>query len=519
MGAEAAHMGAQTRQINQNLQDGQAITAAMQTWAQNPKANTAAVQAAASIVARNPDMAARFPQMVATMGQIAAGNGQLPPSLADTISAGTGAQTFGNTATGQERDLANARATTGMAAAATRYSADAAAGASMTNERVRQAGENARGVTTVLINGVPTVVTNVDAGRLRPQAYDSAVARENVVQGGLTARDLTTVLGGPDGKTPIQVTTTEAGQKHLQHYDAPKAAVIAGNDSKYTPTQDPNSGKTVLKTQVDAANTGVSPTAANVGEVQAREAQKAAEAPPGQTAPGQTPEETSIYRSSLAGGTLGAKPEDISAKDAADMDRLITSHIVAGNPQALGFKSTPDATLMDAIRQQAAYLYSRDPTMRNNMQAAVTQAVINVTGQHGENIRFERAVIPGSGHSSHMVLVDPGKIKYPPGAPRPAGAPALAGASALAATVSGTPPGAPPAAAPPPAAGVSPLAGAVAGTPPTAPAPASAPAPAAAPVPQQQAQAAPPSGLREGQTATGPKGEKWVFHNGQWGPL
>jgi hypothetical protein len=78
---------------------------------------------------------------------------------------------------------------------------------------------------------------------------------------------------------------------------------------------------------------------------------------------------------------------------------------------------------MNPIRLQAAWLLNHDPNVRGNVQQAITQAIINVTGQNGQNYSQNLHVLPatlgGQPGKSQLILNDPSKIVWPGGMPVP----------------------------------------------------------------------------------------------------
>lgn len=459
LGAETGRATAQTQQINDQQRDLATATQLLQD--PNALKDPAKAQMVGALLIKYPQQAAALPGILAAsmQGRLAAGDHTtVPQSAADQFSAGTGVAPMSNTATGQGRDLANRTQVAGIGAGATLGAARISADASMANERMSQEGLDRR----------TQVMTRDDKGQ------------------------------------PVYAPAASAGGKPA--YDSAVANTIAGNDSAYGNYQGP-SGNTVRATNAQGAAQGLQPRPSDPGQVMATVQQDAVRpaappSPPSQLAQtmGGAPSPSSgtgvdagtasQIRDAMIAQASGRPPPGASSPaDAVAVDQMIVTRLKAMMPTSFG-SNAPSQALLDPIRLQAAYIHDHDPNVRGDWNAAVTQAIQNVTGQGGAGLGYDQHLpswLGGRPGPSEIIMKPGTQITWPRGMPVP---PQYAQQAQ-------------PATAAPPAAG------AQAAQPP-APAPAQ-PAAAAGGAPPPRALSA----LREGTPTTFANGQTWTLQGGK----
>ena len=411
LGAETARAGAQTQQINQQASD--LATAQRLLSAPDALTNPANAQQVGALLVKYPEQGKNLAQMIATMrAGVTAAGGQVPGGQAatDQMAASTGVAAMGNTPTGQALDNANRTGVANIGANASIRSAGIGAGATVASANISAAASRANNAATI--------------------------AGENQRTG-------VQVLG--DDGLPHFMPAVQANATGAKFYDSPLANTVAGAANKGVPVATPDGG-TTMATQDQVIKQHLTLAASSPAEVQARIAQTASQpapvAPNPATAPASpspnpiTPQQNaSVLAANVAQASGQPAPSASAAADAAATDAQIVSRLQKLHPvnSITGGSNIPTQGVLDPIRLQMAWLRDNGP-QRGDANAAMTQAIANVTGQAGANLDGSRNFMPGS-EKSQLILKPGANIIWPPGMPIPpqyqaAAQPAAAPASA-----------------------------------------------------------------------------------------
>lgn len=429
--AQARYLGAgtaeETAKAAAQQSDNQAVTQ-FQALASDPSNYTPqGISKMLATAAASPTLSARASQLIgsALAAQAAPGNGTGQPgaptiSQASNYEALSGNVPMGATPTGFQDDLSNRTGIAQIGAGATVAAADIGARAAMADTAATIQGENQRTLATVLVNGVPTSVRAVDAPGQR--YYDPGVAN---TQAAAAAQPTQYVgPGGIAGLAPAGVVESQGLTPEPASTDQAKAAVFAGAVTPPAAQRAPGLAGVLTGAPavmpVQQASLAPPATAAQA---------PAPGAPPGQQpgAPIEQPTVTPDQRQGIVNSTVAQMsgqpiPQTLNPQQTKQMDDQIADRLQQGKPVTFG-SNDPSQSLMNPIRLQAAWLLNHDPNVRGNVQQAITQAIINVTGQNGQNYSQNLHVLPatlgGQPGKSQLILNDPSKIVWPDGMPVP----------------------------------------------------------------------------------------------------
>jgi hypothetical protein len=412
--AQARYLGAGTAEemarAAAQQTDNQSVAAFQQMAADPSNYTPQGISKMMALAAGSPTLSARAAQLVSASmaGQAAPGNGTGAPgsptvAQASNFGALSGVTNYGQTPTGYSAGLANQIQQSQISAGATVASADISAKAAEADTAATIQGENQRTLVQVNTPNGPSYMPATEAGATGAPYYDPNVAqiaaRPVTVQGPAGPRLMTTGQAMTTQATPLPDTTDQA-----------KAQVFSGavnppTQAAMVPAQPPGGLAATMAA-------GTQPPAAAPAPTQA----------PGGAAVITPDQRAQIVGNTVAGMTGQPMPGQVNPQQAAQMDQLITGRLEAGHPTRMG-SNVPSQSLMNPIRLQAAWLLNHDPNVRGNVQQAVTQAIINVTGKDGSNVTQNLHVLPamlgGQPGPSQLVPVDPSKIAWPAGMPVP----------------------------------------------------------------------------------------------------
>ncbi len=399
-----------------------------------------------ALAAGSPTLSARAAELVnASMAaQAAPGTGTGAPGSptvqqASNFGALSGVTSYGNTPTGFTADLGNRVQVANIGAGAEVASANIGAKAAEADTAATIQGENQRTLAQVVVNGKPIDMPAVQAGATGAQYYDPAVANTNAA-----ANAASVPVVGPGG-APRLMTTQQAiatgATPEPASSDAAAAGVFEGNVNPPSAAASvsgvPAGGLGAVMTgaiQPPSQTTGIAPVQQAALAPPPAGAQAAPQTPTGAApvepqaaggpapapAPAPTPdqglppdERQQLINAVMSKFTGQAVPGSTDAAQAQQVDNLITQRLQAQSPGMMG-RYAPSQDLMNPIRMQVAYLYAHDPNVRGNMQQAITQAIMNVTGAKGQNVnRDYHMFAPGT--PPQLMLNDPSQIVWPQG--------------------------------------------------------------------------------------------------------
>jgi hypothetical protein len=325
---------------------------------------------------------------------------------------------MGSTPTGYNQGLQTDIEQSNISAGATLGAANISAKAAEADTAATIQGENARALVPVKTPTGVTYMPATQAGQTGADYYDPSVAN-TVAQAGAAPQAYVTPQGvrlgtagyvEQNGLTPAPSTSDQA------------SADILAQATNTNPNAAPPGGgmgaPSVVNAFTSPTNAGASsPGAAAPGPVAAPSPTPTTSAPPAAVLP--PDERQQLINAVVSKFTGQPMPGSTDATQAADVDNLITARLQAAKPGTFGVKAyVPAPALMNPIRLQAAWLYAHDPNVRGNMQQAVTQAIINVTGANSQNISRDVHMpnwMGGQPGPSSLDLNDPSQIVWPQG--------------------------------------------------------------------------------------------------------
>lgn len=430
--AQARYLGAGTAEETARAAAQQADNQAVgqfQALASDPTNYTpSGISKMLALASASPTLSARASQLIgsALAAQAAPGNGTGAPgapslSQASNYEALAGITPMGSTPTGYSSGLANAIQQSQISAGATVAAADIGARAAEADTAATIQGENQRTLATVLVNGVPTSVRAVDAPGQR--YYDPGVAN---TQAAAAAQPTQYVgPGGIVGLAPAGVVESQGLTPEPASTDQAKASVFAGAVTPPSAQRAPGLAGVLTGAPAVAPvqQASLTPPGAAAAQTSPGAAQPGAQPGEPVAQPTITPEQRQGIVNNVVAQMSGQPiPQTLNPQQTKQMDDQIEDRLRQGKPVTFG-SNDPSQSLMNPIRLQAAWLLNHDPNVRGNVQQAITQAIINVTGQNGQNYSQNLHVLPatlgGQPGNSQLILNDPSKIVWPDGMPVP----------------------------------------------------------------------------------------------------